>query len=163
MELTRHALSLGITRVVMLPPFYYKGVSDDGIFAAYARIIEAVADPRLKLHPLPHPADLGRAAAQPAAGDAVGCGVSRHRRRAQGSVATPWQHAGPGGGQSRFCGDGRRRPAVVAVPQDRRRRRCITATSNLAARALRTIYDHHADPDRATEVDAAQGRIESNT
>src|SRR5918995_87313 len=26
-ELTRHALSVGVTRVVMLPPFYYKGVS----------------------------------------------------------------------------------------------------------------------------------------
>ena len=24
-ELTRHALSVGVTRVVMLPPFYYKG------------------------------------------------------------------------------------------------------------------------------------------
>ena len=29
-ELTRHALGLGVTRVVMLPPFYYKNVSDDG-------------------------------------------------------------------------------------------------------------------------------------
>ncbi len=35
-DLTRHALSLGVTRVVMLPPSYYKGVSDDGLFAAYA-------------------------------------------------------------------------------------------------------------------------------
>ena len=35
-ELTKHALSLGVETVVMLPPFYYKGVSDDGLFAAYA-------------------------------------------------------------------------------------------------------------------------------
>ncbi|MGO7623922.1 hypothetical protein ACC687_37700, partial [Rhizobium ruizarguesonis] len=33
-ELTRHALSLGVTKVVMLPPFYYKGVSDDGVAEA---------------------------------------------------------------------------------------------------------------------------------
>ena len=48
-ELTRHALGLGMTRVVMLPPFYYKGVTDDGLFAAYARIIEAVGDARLRI------------------------------------------------------------------------------------------------------------------
>ena len=46
-DLTKHALSLGVTRVVMLPPFYYKGISDDGLFAAYAEIAERVADPRL--------------------------------------------------------------------------------------------------------------------
>lgn len=26
--------------VLMLPPFYYKGVSDDGLFASYAKVIE---------------------------------------------------------------------------------------------------------------------------
>ena len=33
-ELTRHALSLGVETVVMLPPFYYKDVTEDGLFAA---------------------------------------------------------------------------------------------------------------------------------
>lgn len=47
--LTRHALSLGITDVVMLPPFYYKQPSDDGLFAAYSSVIDKVADPRLKV------------------------------------------------------------------------------------------------------------------
>ena len=48
-ELTRHALSLGVTRVVMLPPSYYKGVSDEGLFRAYAQVIEAVGDTRLQV------------------------------------------------------------------------------------------------------------------
>src|SRR4051794_12630516 len=47
--LTQHALSLGVTTVVMLPPFYYKGVTDDGLFAAYAEVVERVADPRLRV------------------------------------------------------------------------------------------------------------------
>ncbi len=47
--LTRHALSLGVSTVVMLPPYYYKGVGDDGLFAAYARIIESISDPRLRV------------------------------------------------------------------------------------------------------------------
>ncbi len=33
----------------MLPPFFWKGVSDDGLFAWYATLIERVGDPRLKL------------------------------------------------------------------------------------------------------------------
>ncbi|MCQ6258292.1 dihydrodipicolinate synthase family protein [Pseudomonas sp. Q11] len=49
-ELTRHALHHGATRVLMLPPFYYKGVSDDGLFASYAEVIERVADDRLRLY-----------------------------------------------------------------------------------------------------------------
>jgi 4-hydroxy-tetrahydrodipicolinate synthase len=48
-ELTRHALDHGVSKVVMLPPFYYKGVSDEGVYAAYARIIESIADSRLKI------------------------------------------------------------------------------------------------------------------
>jgi 4-hydroxy-tetrahydrodipicolinate synthase len=48
-DLTRHALAQGVTRVVMLPPFYYKGVTDEGLYAAFARVIEGVADPRLQV------------------------------------------------------------------------------------------------------------------
>ncbi|MDP2082472.1 MAG: dihydrodipicolinate synthase family protein [Pseudotabrizicola sp.] len=48
-DLTRHALALGVNRVVMLPPSYYKGVSDEGLFRAYAQIIETIADSRLQI------------------------------------------------------------------------------------------------------------------
>jgi len=48
--LTRHALSLGVSRALMLPPFYYKGVSDAGVFAAYARVFERVNDERLRAY-----------------------------------------------------------------------------------------------------------------
>jgi 4-hydroxy-tetrahydrodipicolinate synthase len=49
-EITRHALSLGVGGVLMLPPFYFKGVHDDGVFAAYAEIIERIGDPALKVY-----------------------------------------------------------------------------------------------------------------
>lgn len=48
-ELTRHALSLGVTKVVMLPPFYYKGVTDAGLLDSYSRIIDGIADDRLQI------------------------------------------------------------------------------------------------------------------
>lgn len=47
--LTRAALEAGYANVLMLPPFYYKGVSDDGLFAAYARAIEGVGSSALRV------------------------------------------------------------------------------------------------------------------
>jgi 4-hydroxy-tetrahydrodipicolinate synthase len=49
-ELTRHAVRAGCGGVLMLPPFYYKGVSDEGLFRAYAGVIDAVADARLRVY-----------------------------------------------------------------------------------------------------------------
>ena len=48
--LSRRAVELGAGGVLMLPPFYYKSVSDDGLFASYAEIIERVGDERLKIY-----------------------------------------------------------------------------------------------------------------
>ena len=49
-RLTRHATSLGCEGVLMLPPFYYKGVSDEGLFRSYAEVIERVGDDRLRIY-----------------------------------------------------------------------------------------------------------------
>ncbi len=48
--LTRRAVEGGCAGVLMLPPFYYKGVSDDGLFAFYDRVIQAVGDARLRIY-----------------------------------------------------------------------------------------------------------------
>ncbi|MDX1402995.1 MAG: dihydrodipicolinate synthase family protein [Woeseiaceae bacterium] len=48
--LTRHAVELGCAGTLMLPPFYYKGVSDDGLFAGFAEVIERVGDAALKIY-----------------------------------------------------------------------------------------------------------------
>ena len=49
-ELTRRAVEAGCAGVLMLPPFYYKGVSDEGLFRSFARVIDAVADDRLRIY-----------------------------------------------------------------------------------------------------------------
>src|SRR2546423_3518996 len=49
-ELTRAAVQLGCAGVLMLPPFYYKGVSDEGLFRNFAEVIERVGDERLQLY-----------------------------------------------------------------------------------------------------------------
>ena len=41
-RLTEHAVKRGVGGVLMLPPFYYKGVPDDGLFKNFAEVIERV-------------------------------------------------------------------------------------------------------------------------
>lgn len=49
-RLAAHAAELGAGGVLMLPPFYYKDVSDEGIFRSVAEAIERVADDRLRVY-----------------------------------------------------------------------------------------------------------------
>ena len=49
-ELTRSAVQAGVGGCLMLPPFYYKGVSDEGLYRAFASVIDAVADDRLRVY-----------------------------------------------------------------------------------------------------------------
>lgn len=48
--LTRHAVGHGVGGVLMLPPFYFKNVSDEGLFRSYAEVIERVGDDRLRIY-----------------------------------------------------------------------------------------------------------------
>jgi 4-hydroxy-tetrahydrodipicolinate synthase len=48
--LTRHAVNAGVGGVLMLPPFFYKNVTEDGVFGFYPEVIEAVGDARLAVY-----------------------------------------------------------------------------------------------------------------
>jgi 4-hydroxy-tetrahydrodipicolinate synthase len=49
-RLSAHAVELGCAGVLMLPPFYYKGVSDEGLYRNFSEIIQRVGDARLRLY-----------------------------------------------------------------------------------------------------------------
>ena len=49
-EMTRAAVKMGCAGVLMLPPFYYKNVPDEGLYRNFAEIIERVGDERLQLY-----------------------------------------------------------------------------------------------------------------
>ena len=49
-KLTRHAVGLGCSGVLMLPPFYYKDVTEDGLFASFAQVIEQVGSSDLRIY-----------------------------------------------------------------------------------------------------------------
>lgn len=49
-ELTRHALAKGITDILLLPPFYYKQVNNQGLTNYFQRTIENIADDRMRIY-----------------------------------------------------------------------------------------------------------------
>ena len=49
-RLTEHAVKAGCAGVLMLPPFYYKDVSEDGLYRSFAEVIERVGDARLRIY-----------------------------------------------------------------------------------------------------------------
>jgi len=49
-QLTRAALDTGAHAVLMLPPFYYKTPSEDGLYGFYSEVIQRVGDARLRLY-----------------------------------------------------------------------------------------------------------------
>ena len=156
-ELTRHALANGVNRVVMLPPFYYKGVSDDGLFAAYARIIDAVNDDRLKivLYHIPQmsgvPLGRGLVARLAAAFPSTVVGI----KDSSGDLSNMQAMAAEQRGFSVLAGaDPLMLPLLQAGGAG-----CITATANIIASSLRSVFDNFDDPTKAGEVEAEQATI----
>jgi len=48
--LKQHAIELGCGGVLMLPPYYYKAPSDDGLFQYFSEVIDEIDDDRLRLY-----------------------------------------------------------------------------------------------------------------
>ncbi len=153
-ELTRHALSLGVTRVVMLPPSYYKGVSDEGLFRAYATVIEAIGDARLQvvLYHIP------QVSAVPISHDLIERLIAAFPQTVVGIKDSAGKLENMADMIARFPGfsvlagaDPLLLPLMGIGGAG-----CITATSNLVADSLATVYRDHADP---AKVAAAQARI----
>lgn len=155
--LTRHAIAQGVAAVVMLPPFYYKGVSDDGLLRAYAEIIEAVGDARLKIV-LYHIPQMSGVSITPGLIEAL---LKRYPdtvvgiKDSAGEIGRMREIIAAFPGFQLFAGAD---PLLLPVLQAGGAG-CITATSNLVAPALRTVFDKFADPDAAGEVEAAQAHI----
>ena len=57
--LTRHAAELGFAGALVLPPFYYKGVPDDGLFAYVEIIVQATAEKPIPIYLYHFPAQSG--------------------------------------------------------------------------------------------------------
>ncbi|MEZ5855198.1 MAG: dihydrodipicolinate synthase family protein [Hyphomicrobiaceae bacterium] len=146
--MTEHAVELGCGGVLMLPPFYYKNPSEEGLFRFFAEVIEEVADDALKiyLYHIPPVAQVGFPLSL----------IARLRKEFPDTVvglkdsSGDWANtkaildANPGfevfPGSEVFLLEGMRNGAAG----------CISATANVAARSIRELYDHwqSSDADR---------------
>jgi 4-hydroxy-tetrahydrodipicolinate synthase len=155
--LTRHALSLGVTTVVMLPPFYYKGIPDEGLYAAYASIIDRIGDARLRvvLYHIPQFSAVPITVPVIERLRAHYPGIFVGLKDSSGDLANMTALVERFPGFAVLAGaDPLMLPLLRAGGAG-----CITATSNIVARDLAFIHRHHADAARAAEVEAAQARV----
>jgi len=49
-ELTAHAIKHGCAGVLMLPPFYYKNASEEGLYRYFSEVVQRVGDTRLRIY-----------------------------------------------------------------------------------------------------------------
>lgn len=156
-ELTHHALSLGVTRVVMLPPSYYKGVSDEGLYRAYSQVIESIGDNRLQvvLYHIPQVSNV------PISHDLIERLVTAFPQTVVGIKDSAGRIENMQAMIARFPGFSVLAGAdpLLLPLMGMGGAGCITATSNLVADSLATVFRHHADPARKADVEAAQARI----
>lgn len=158
-ELTRHAVSLGVETVVMLPPFYYKGVSDQGLIDAYSRVIDGVGSDRLRvvlyhippIAQIPIPHEVIAALLEKFPGTFVGVKDSSGDLEHMKSLVKTFP------GLSILAGAD---PFMLPLLKEGGAG-CITATSNLVGAQLRTVFDNFAKPEAAAAVEAAQAKIVS--
>ncbi len=144
-ELTRHAVSLGCGGVLMLPPFYYKPVSADGLFAFYAEVIERVgsSDLGLWLYHIPQMTGVG------IPHDLIERLIKRYPQTVLGIKDSSGDWANTEAMLARFPGF-RIFPSSEGVLLKALRlgaAGCITASGNVNAAAIRHLFDHWTSPE----------------
>jgi len=146
--LVRHAVDRGCGGVLMLPPFYYKGVSDDGIFAFISGVIDKVGSSTLKLflYHIPPMAVVGFSL------DLVGRLIKAYPETVVGlkDSSGNWNNTAallerfPGfavfPGSEVFLLDGLRKGGAG----------CITASGNVNVPGIRKLYDNWRGPQAET-------------
>lgn len=158
-ELTAHAVRAGVKGVLLLPPYYYKGVGEEGLYRFYSRVIEGAGSdalrvvlyhiPQVSQVPIPH--DLIRRLM--AAFPGIVCGI----KDSSGDFANMSAMCARFPGLGVLAGADPLMLPLLGVGGAG----CITAASNLCAGALREIWEGWDDPARAEQVAAAQARVEA--
>lgn len=145
-ELTAAATRIGCRGVLMLPPYYFKNVSDDGLFAYFSEVINRVADDRLQiyLYHIPQitqvPLSLALleklAAAYPnhIAGIKDSSGDPEFLRQLNGLELTDFRV---------FCGS----ESLLLENLRQGGAGCISATANINPAAIRALCQHWQDAD----------------
>jgi 4-hydroxy-tetrahydrodipicolinate synthase len=152
-SLVSHAVGHGCSGVLMLPPFYYKGVSDDGIFAFISGVIDKVASPALRvyLYHIPPVAQVGFSL------DLVGRLIAAYPERVVGLKDSSGDWSNTAALLERFPGFAIFPGSEVFLLDALRKggAGCITASGNVNVPGIRKLYDNWRGP----QADALQAEI----
>jgi 4-hydroxy-tetrahydrodipicolinate synthase len=159
LALLRHGLDNGVRRFLLLPPFYYKALSDDGLFAYFARLMDGLGDDRLRIVLYHFPALSGVPVPSAVVGrlrqafPGVFAGMKDSSADPAHSIAMFRQHPG----FSLLVGADQTMLEVLRAGGAG----CITALTNLTVPEMSFIFRHHGDSSRADDVQRVQRRIEA--
>jgi len=152
-DLVRHAVGHGCGGVLMLPPFYYKGVSDDGIFAFVSRVIDKVGSSALKvyLYHIPPVAQVGYSV------DLVGRLIKTFPETVVGLKDSSGDWNNTAALLDRFPGFAVFPGSEVFLLDALRKggAGCITASGNVNVPGIRKVYENWRTP----QADALQAEI----
>ncbi len=156
-RLSRAATGAGVAGVLVLPPFYYKDVPDEGIFRYFAEVIERISDERMKLYLYHFPQMTG----------GVGFSIPLIERLieaypdiivgmkdSEGDWARIEEICRIFPGFEVFAGTER----LLLDTLEAGGVGCISATTNLTSRLAREVYDLYED-ERTDEARKAQERL----
>lgn len=151
--LTKHAVEVGCGGVLVLPPYYYKAPSEEGLYRYFSEMIEGVGEDDLKvyLYHIPPVAQVGFSLSligrliKAFPDTVVGLKDSSGDWSNTAAIleAHPKFEVFPG--SEIFLLDGLRKGGVG----------CISATCNVAARPIRKVYDNW----KGAEADSLQAGI----
>jgi len=149
-SLVRHAVGHGCGGVLMLPPFYYKGVSDDGIFAFVSSVIERVGSSALRiyLYHIPPVAQVGYSL------DLVGRFITAYPETVVGLKDSSGDWSNTAALLDRYPGFAVFPGSEVFLLDALRKggAGCITASGNVNVPGIRRIYENWRGP----QADALQ-------
>jgi 4-hydroxy-tetrahydrodipicolinate synthase len=152
-SLVSHAVGHGCGGVLMLPPFYYKGVPDDGIFAFVSGVIDKVASPALRvyLYHIPPVAQVGFSL------DLVGRFIAAYPETVVGLKDSSGDWSNTAALLERFPGFAIFPGSEVFLLDALRKggAGCITASGNVNVPGIRKLYDNWRGP----QADALQSEI----
>jgi 4-hydroxy-tetrahydrodipicolinate synthase len=152
-SLIRHAVGHGCGGVLMLPPFYYKGVSDDGIFAFVSAVIDKVASPALRvyLYHIPPVAQVGYSL------DLVGRLIAAYPENVVGLKDSSGDWSNTAALLDRFPGFAVFPGSEVFLLDALRKggAGCITASGNVNVPGIRKVYENRRGP----QADALQAEV----